>query len=597
MRGVSIIIPIIRPEKAERCIAAVHKNIGIEDYEIVSKEDTERIGCPKMIKQLVELTKYNLIMFLGDDTIPQPGFMKNAVKAMNSLPDGWGLVGLNDGHYRQDECATHWLADKRLLPLLDGEFFHTGYIHTCCDNELTRRCKALGKYVWASDAKIKHDHPIFKGEELTGDYKRVYSEEATKHDQKLFVERNINHTFILNSLIEKHGLKRYLEIGVGNPAANFDFIKAEFKIGVDPNVDCDYRITSDEFFRLWTQNKGCPKFDLIFIDGLHAADQVLKDVENAEKVLNPNGYIVLHDCNPKSEYLQRPVEEFDGTGLWCGDVWKAYAKLRATRSDLEMWVFDVDYGVGVIRKGSQRLYSKPIEYSYQFLEENRHGLLNLRTPIGNANVGTKRAVVLAGTALGRDKRINVNTAMFLQSALSPNTKHGWKWTVRVGYGAEHSRNEMILECLKGNYTHLFFVDADTVPPDDTIERLLAHDKDIIAGATPVFVGEARWNYQIEKSVPVKIATPRQDLFTVARTGGTTILFKRHVLERVVKELKLPYYEVIRLDDPEDIQHGYLTDDYNFCDKLCAMGFKIWIDPTIVCGHVIPMDLINVLFKD
>jgi hypothetical protein len=77
-----------------------------------------------------------------------------------------GLVGLND-MYWYGEFATHWLASKKLLPYLGGEFFHTGYYHNGCDNELTERCRKINKYVWAEEAKILHDHPIrkdFKGE-------------------------------------------------------------------------------------------------------------------------------------------------------------------------------------------------------------------------------------------------------------------------------------------------------------------------------------------------------------------------------------------------------------------------------------------------
>ena len=47
------------------------------------------------------------------------------------------------------------------------------------------------------------------------------------------------------------------------------------------------------------------KFDLIFIDGLHLANQVQKDIENSLKFIKDEGFIVLHDCNPPSEYHQR----------------------------------------------------------------------------------------------------------------------------------------------------------------------------------------------------------------------------------------------------------------------------------------------------
>lgn len=181
-------------------------------------------------------------------------------------------------------------------------------------------------------------------------------------------------TDIINDLISKHHLSRYLEIGVDNAATNFNKINCDYKTGVDPNEDCKYRMTSDDFFESYRGEK----FDLIFVDGLHTAEQALRDINNALNLITENGFIVVHDCNPTSEGLQCPVNV--RKGLWCGDVWKAWAELRASRPDLGMYVFDVDYGVGVIEKTSQELFTKEIIPTYEFLEENRRELLNLREP-------------------------------------------------------------------------------------------------------------------------------------------------------------------------------------------------------------------------
>ena len=192
MNKVSIILPTIRRIKAERCIEAALKYKGSVDVEIVQGFDTDRIGAPKMVKRLVDKSSHGLVMFLGDDTIPNKGYMDEALKAMATLPDGWGLVALNDQMNGGELLATHWLADKRLLPFLDGEFFHTGYWHCCCDRELTIRCKVLGRYVYAPNAVINHDHPGKTGHPLTGDYGRVYSRKWWEHDDDLLSDRNRN---------------------------------------------------------------------------------------------------------------------------------------------------------------------------------------------------------------------------------------------------------------------------------------------------------------------------------------------------------------------------------------------------------------------
>ncbi len=92
-----------------------------------------------------------------------------------------------------------------------------------------------------------------------------------------------NHTQLLNALIEKYNLKSYLEIGVQNKANNYNKIICPVKVGVDPAVnDSEIRgMTSDEYFEAIKNNNPAPVFDLIFLDGLHHADQVKRDFENS----------------------------------------------------------------------------------------------------------------------------------------------------------------------------------------------------------------------------------------------------------------------------------------------------------------------------
>jgi len=72
---------------------------------------------------------------------------------------------------------------------------------------------------------------------------------------------------------------------------NFDdvFISYLSKVSKFPNVQT-FQGTSDEFF---AENE--ETFDFIYIDGDHTSQQVLKDAENAIKVLRPNGILAFDD--------------------------------------------------------------------------------------------------------------------------------------------------------------------------------------------------------------------------------------------------------------------------------------------------------------
>ena len=179
-------------------------------------------------------------------------------------------------------------------------------------------------------------------------------------------------TEIIQMLINKTQAKKYLEIGMG-PGLNFLAIECENKTCVDPTptVPVTYTMTSDDFF---LQNE--EKFDIVFIDGLHWSEQVYKDIINSLNILNDGGFIICHDMNPHSEFIQRypqPLAESE----WTGDCWKAWVKLRAERDDLNMCVVDTDYGCGIITRGKQSMIKLSGELIWETLDNDRTKLLNL----------------------------------------------------------------------------------------------------------------------------------------------------------------------------------------------------------------------------
>jgi hypothetical protein len=180
-----------------------------------------------------------------------------------------------------------------------------------------------------------------------------------------------NHTELLNLIADVIGAKRYLEIGVFNPDHNFNHIKVPDKFGVDPDPKsgATFKWTSDECFKYLKVLGG--KMDLIFIDGLHHADQVEKDIQNAWDCLNIGGVIVLHDCNPPTEATTCVPR---GTQReWCGDVYKT-----VSRVNFKKFTMDFDYGCCVIRKTDY--YSLDWlsgDVDWEVFENNRKYLLDL----------------------------------------------------------------------------------------------------------------------------------------------------------------------------------------------------------------------------
>lgn len=182
-------------------------------------------------------------------------------------------------------------------------------------------------------------------------------------------------TDVINYLFATRPYKTYLEIGVDNPDLNFNHVAVptQFKTGVDPAVTYPnvLKMPSDEFFA--EASASGRKWDIIFIDGDHSANQAYRDMQNALLCLNLGGAIVVHDVNPPTEESQ-----FDTIQpIWCGGVWKAWVKMQMT-CPKAMAALDADYGVGVIHDGVGRRITVPDVLNWEALERDRWQLLNLK---------------------------------------------------------------------------------------------------------------------------------------------------------------------------------------------------------------------------
>ena len=192
---------------------------------------------------------------------------------------------------------------------------------------------------------------------------------------------------IINKLIKENDFKSYLEIGVCNPIHCFDKVQCEHKEGVDPGIEfeenpVDHQMTSDECFRFMDDRRPDDRFDIIFIDGLHKSYQVKQDIHNSLRYLNPNGYILLHDCNPPTSFMAREDYLVDGEYReWNGTVWKAIYQLRTSRNDLKVCVVDTDWGIGIV-KNNHFLNTPLVQrhnpfYEFNIMDANREEDLGL----------------------------------------------------------------------------------------------------------------------------------------------------------------------------------------------------------------------------
>lgn len=188
-----------------------------------------------------------------------------------------------------------------------------------------------------------------------------------------------HHSELLNLIAKALDATTYLEIGVFNPTHNFDKIQVEYKIGVDPDTNVKWpetgwliHLPSDQFFK--TARAYGLKFDMGWIDGLHHADQVARDVDNMWACLRPGGVLGIHDANPHSERITHVPRD---NREWCGDVYKTVSNIQGVAK----FTVDMDYGCCILRKAAieQQIFITQREIEWEDFDRMRQHYLNLVT--------------------------------------------------------------------------------------------------------------------------------------------------------------------------------------------------------------------------
>lgn len=141
-----------------------------------------------------------------------------------------------------------------------------------------------------------------------------------------------------------------------------------------------------------------------------------------------------------------------------------------------------------------------------------------------------------------------------------------------------THNKLRERALKGGYDYLFVLDCDMLPPPDIIERLMAHDKDVVSGVYKLDMGsqgivnccwKERSEFKNGVFHPRWLEDNELNKGLVEWLGGIPtgcLLLKREVLEDTV------------------FRHaGWLQDSVFFYDIRNA-GYKIYVDTDIMLEH-------------
>lgn len=185
---ISFVIPTLgREEGLKRCLDSIEKlNYPKDKVEVIVKQDSfeDRTGVPKLVKQGVEESTGEWVVFASNDTEFTPESINQAL-----LEGELGYVAFNTGEVSPDEgnINEHFMIRKDIIEKI-GEVFDTDFWHVGVDNLLLAKMRKLGIFKRASEAIVNHFH-FTKGAEMDETYKLGWNQEKVDEDRALLAKK------------------------------------------------------------------------------------------------------------------------------------------------------------------------------------------------------------------------------------------------------------------------------------------------------------------------------------------------------------------------------------------------------------------------
>lgn len=173
---------------------------------------------------------------------------------------------------------------------------------------------------------------------------------------------------------------------------------------------------------------------------------------------------------------------------------------------------------------------------------------------------------------------------FCYSLAQLEKPEGCSLTMKSGAMIYASRDSMAMTAIQNEYDYIFWMDSDMQFPRDALTKLLAtlreKDLDIISGLyfrrlppySPVLfdkleIDGVEATYSEFNSIP-------DSLFEVGGCGFGCVLMKTDIFFDVQAKFGQMFSPI-----------GRNGEDVAFCWRTRQCGYKIWCDPSVMCGHV------------
>jgi len=198
--------------------------------------------------------------------------------------------------------------------------------------------------------------------------------------------------------------------------------------------------------------------------------------------------------------------------------------------------------------------------------------------------------IVVAVPMSKNTVIHAETASFcFNVSKSPCVS----WSYIGTFSCAFSRNSLVEKTFSdgGEWTHIFFVDSDTVPPLNALEKLLCLDAGVAAGVYPMAMDNGMfWSAPNEEGswIPMHVNLPKKP-FEANACGGGCLLVQKEVFASV----GWPWFKNDFQEKNKNNGIGLKsTEDVYFIKKVLEKGHKLVIEPTVICKHYNSVELLR-----
>ena len=144
----------------------------------------------------------------------------------------------------------------------------------------------------------------------------------------------------------------------------------------------------------------------------------------------------------------------------------------------------------------------------------------------------------------------------------------------IGTLIVNQRDQLADMALQAGSSHVLWLDSDMMFPVDTVQRLLAHEKSIVAGnyVTRQYPHKTVAYTQLHDWRSYVVNTGKSDLIKVSAVGMGCML----VTTDVIRGMQKPRFQTTYIPETQD----HMGEDFYFCQQAQQLGYDVLIDDAL-----------------